>query len=163
MELLNHDVPPLGQWLGLVGTFAGTAFALWAALSDKSAKKQAEEAKQAAIRLGRVLQLTDLLADMQELQLMLARMDFQALAAKSSHLRGRIVRFKTEAYNLLKPEAAESLDLARDQMESISNAATQVGNIRDETRIYRIQVALGHANESLNAVFAIHRAETHGE
>ena len=162
MGWLNREIPAFLQWIGLFATIAGTGLALWAALSAKRAKEQATEAKEAAIRLGRILQLSDLINDLHELQTMIARTDFEAIAAKSAHLRGRVVRFKTEGYNELSDREAADLDLAREQLEIMTIAAVKT-RAADRGRIGNIQRALAVANESLNRIFAIHHAKAHGE
>lgn len=150
------------QWLGLVATLVGAAFSMWAALSAKSARKQAVLARQAAISLGRVTQLGDILSDMQELQTLITRGDFDGIAPKATHLRGRIVRFKEEAYSELSDDVMEHLDAARDQLREIEKASS-VGAALPATRKGRIQVAYGHAMEHLNSVFAFQRRAVQGE
>ena len=44
---------------------------------------------------------------------MLARMDFPAIAGKANLLRGRVAKFKTEAYTELGDEEKDDPDLAR--------------------------------------------------
>lgn len=161
MDWLQNDIPHWLQWVGLLATVLGAGLAFWAALSAKGAKEQATEAKLQAIRLGSVLRLGDLIFDMQELQAMISRKDFHSISAKCSHLRGRVVRFKTESYNLLSESAAADLDLVREQLEAIGRVAA-TGKGLDENRLGRIQLAFGHANESINRVFAIHHAEASG-
>jgi hypothetical protein len=164
MGWLNDPLPNWIQWLGFFATVVGTAIsviaaaaAVRAARNAKSASEQANEAKLQAVRLGRVLQLSDLLSDVQELQILLARMDFEAIGAKASHLRGRVVRFKSESYNLLDEQHVAGLDRARDQLETIGRtAASRRGE--DEGRIGRIQIALAVVNEVLNQAYAVHHA-----
>lgn len=55
------------------------------------------------------------------------------------------------------------LDLARGYLTSVTEAATQPGNLKDETRIERIQSALGSTTEALNAVLAIQHGKAQGE
>jgi hypothetical protein len=161
MDLLNQNVPNAWQWLGLLATFAGTGLAFWAAISARGARQQARAAKEAAIRLGHVVQLGDLIADMQELQQMLARKDFEAIAAKCATLRGRIVRFKAEMYNLPEMTERAGLDLARDHLEAIGKVA--LGRASEARRTERIQIAFAYANEALNNLFAAQHAEAYGE
>ena len=68
------------QWVGLAATMSGAVFGagslIWAyvaARRAKGAREQAELARQAAVRSGRVARLGDLIADMQELQAMMRR------------------------------------------------------------------------------------------
>src|SRR3970040_276424 len=124
MNWWNHDVPAIWQWWGVFATLLGAVLSLvgvfvsgWAVWNAKGAKQQAQLAREAAIRMGRVTQLSDLIAEMQELQTMLARRDFESIAAKCSHLRGRVVRFKKESYNLLGQDENADLDMTRDQLE----------------------------------------------
>ena len=163
MNWLFTDIPPFWQWFGWLATIAGTCLALWAALSAKGAKQQAREAKEAAIRLGRVLELSDLINDLHELDAMIARAEFQAIAAKSGHLLGRVVRFKAETYNLLSATQSADLDRAREQLEQITRAAAKEGTAKDATRIGRIQIGVAEVNECLNRVFAIHHAGRIGD
>ena len=162
MAWLSNPVPDLWQWIGLFATILGTGMAFWAALSARSAKQQAMEAKEAAIRVGHVLQLSDLLQDMQELQTMLAREDFDAIGAKTSTLRGRIVRFKRESYNRLEEEDEKQLDRARDHLESITRTAAN-SQLKKENRTGRIQLAFAEVTEALNHVVAIQQRSLHGE
>ena len=162
MAWLNNEVPNVWQWIGLFATILGMGMAFWAALSARSAKQQAQEAKEAAIRIGHVLQLSDLLLDMQELQTMLAREDYEAIGAKTSTLRGRIVRFKRESYNSLGDDVAEQLDRARSHLKKITQAATN-SKLKKQTRTERIQVAFAEVTEALNFVAAIQQRSLHGE
>ena len=157
------------QWLGLVATLAGTvlgglsfAFAMIAAWQAKGAREQARLAKEAAVRLGRIAQLGDLIADMQELQTMLARNDFPAIAGKANLLRGRVVPFKHEALMGLDDTERENLDLARAQLESIAKVAA-TGKASVKSRAGRIQVGFGRANEALNRVVGVHAQSIRGE
>jgi len=157
------------QWLGLIATLAGTvlgglsfAFAMIAAWRAKGAREQARLAKEAAIRLGRIAQLGDLIADMQELQTMLARNDFPGIAGKGNLLRGRIVRFKAEAYPELTESEKQNLDLARGQLEVIVRVAA-IGKARPERRQGDIQLGYGKAHEALNHVVAMHGAHAQGD
>lgn len=159
MGWLDAPMPHWLQWCGLLATFAGTALALWAALSAKGAQQQAREARNAAIRLGRVLQLSDLIDDLKELQSMLARSEFHSIAAKAAYLRGRVVRFASEAYNELRGTARAQVDIAREQLRTIAREAVNRRTL-DETRVERIQIAFGSALESLNLVFAILRIDS---
>ena len=157
----QQGIPNPVQWLGLSATFVGTVFAIWATISARGARKQAAEAKLAAIRLVRALELSELLAEMQELQAMLSRKDFEAVAAKSSHLRGRVARFKLQAYTLSTESAAADLDVARDQLHTIGEiAAASKG--ADSTRFEKISSAFGDAYEALNRVFAAQQSTVHG-
>ena len=156
------NLPPWAQWLGLLATITGALLALWAGLKAKGAREQARAAKEAAVRLGRVAQLGDLIADMRELQEMLARGDLPGVAAKCQHLRGRVVRFKAEAYTELREEERQNLDLARRHLEEIGEVAA-VGRGKESGRIGRIQLAYGKANEALNRVFAMHRLTAQGD
>ena len=162
MNWLFTDIPPIWQWFGWLATVAGSGLALWAALSAKGAKQQAREAKEAAIRLGRVLELSDLINDLHELQSMISRIDFAAIAAKSSHLRGRVVRFKAETYNLLGKGQAADLDAAREQLEEITTVSASVGKLKDATRIGRIQEAFAVVNECMNRIHGLHFVRAHG-
>jgi hypothetical protein len=164
------DNLPYGiQWLGLAATLVGTGlgaaslvWAIKAAVRAKSAREMANQARAAAVRAGRVAHLSDLIADMQELQAMLARCDFLAIAGKANLLRGRIVRFKAEAYNELGVEEKENLDLARGHLEGVAKvAATSTAN--EESKAGRVQLGYGNANEALNKVVAIHRQKVEGD
>lgn len=169
---MNGDAQNLSyfaQWFGLITTVLGAGLggasvvaACVAARRALGAREQAELAKQAATRLGRIVQLGDLIGDMQELQIMLARADFLAIAGKANLLRGRIVRFKSEAYSELSEEENESLDLARDQLQAIvkRSVSRRGGN---EFKAGQIQTAYGVAYEALNQVVAIHGQSVRGE
>jgi len=167
---MNGDPQTLSytaQWIGLVATGLGLAVgigslaAAWVAASRaKGAREAAESARQAAIRLGRIAKLGDLIGDMQELQTMLARADLHAIAGKANLLRGRIVRLKSEAYTELMFEERGNLDLARDHLELIVKTAT--GKARQEHKIGEIQRAYGAANEALNKVAALHAQKAQG-
>lgn len=153
MGWLQQAVPNWAQWIGLLATMVGTAFSLWAVINSRGAKKQANLARQAAVRLGQIAQLGDLIAEMQELQVMLARTDFDSIVMKCNHLRGRVVRFKNEAYNDLSEEQAANLDGARAQLEIMSEVAVSI-RATDSSRIGKIQLAYGRAHEALNQVFS---------
>ena len=147
------------QWIGLVGTLLGTALGVgsvvvaWIAASRaKGAREAAESAREAAVRLGRIAQLSDLIGDMQELQTMLAREDLAAIAGNANHLRGRIVRLASETYTELVSEGTEkgNLDAAREQLDIIVKAAT--GDANQEHKIGKIQRGYGEALEAINKV-----------
>lgn len=97
------------------------------------------------------------------MQGMLARRDFEEIAEKSARLRGRVIRFRAEAYNSLNEEQAAEIDRARGHLEIITDKATQSGNMKDETRIQHIQSAFGQISEALNAVLAVHHGTVQGE
>lgn len=161
MGWLNDPLPNWVQWLGLATTVLGTGLAFWAAPSATRASRIASEARAAAVRIGRTLELSDLLSDMQELHAMLARRDFESITAKASNLRGRVVRFKVQAYTLLLEEYASDLDTARTHLESIESEASSSRTV-DATKILRISSAWGHAFEALNRVFGIQQLTVHG-
>ncbi|OHB68749.1 MAG: hypothetical protein A2V70_01800 [Planctomycetes bacterium RBG_13_63_9] len=165
----TQNLPYLVQTIGLIATVLGvalgTASLVWAykaAQRAMGAREAAEEASRAATRAGRIAQLSDLIADMQELQTMLARVDFLAIAGKANLLRGRIVRFKGEGYNELSDEQKENLDLVRAQLEGIAEVALK-SRPMDETKAARIHIGYGIANEALNKVLAIHAQHAAGE
>lgn len=158
----DHGIPGWLLWSSAIASILSFFAASWAAWRAKGAREQAILAKIAATRLGRIVQLSDLMEDMKELQVMLARSDFLAIAAKSQHLRGRVVRFKAEAYSELEESERESLDEAREQLEAIAKVAA-TGKATDKNRLGRIQIGYGHANEALNRVFAVHRLRVEGE
>ena len=169
MNGAGQNLPYYGQWLGLAATLFGAGLAAGsfycaklAARRAKAAGDKAELARQAATRLGRIAQLGDLIADMQELQTMLARTDFPAIAGKANLLRGRIVRFKTEAYNELREEESEKLDLAREQLQTMAEYAA-TGKASQENKTGRLQIAYGNAYEAMNAVVAIHGQKAEGD
>lgn len=153
MDWLNQAVPPVWQWIAILATFIGTAMAVWAALSAKGAKKLAGEAKAAATRLHHTTQIFDLANDLLELQSMIVREDFQAIAAKATVLQGRIVRFKAEQYNWLPAEFAEEIDQAREQLQTIAENSLKP-RLKLENRRMRIQSAFGYAFEVLNRLHA---------
>jgi hypothetical protein len=168
MALPEHDLPNWVQWAGLWSTvvsavfgFLGLIASVFAAVKAKGAKEQAAAAREAAVRAARVAELADLISEMQELQIMLARTDFAAIAAKCSHLRGRIARFKNQAYTELGENERAHLDVAREQMQILGRIAA-VGKAKDETRTGQIQVAYGVANEALNSAVAIHATSNPG-
>jgi len=156
MGWLNNAVPNIWQWIGMFATFLGTGMAVWAALAAKGARRQAQEAKEAALGWGLVLQMTDLLNDVQELQLLVTRKDFEGVAWKSSMLRGRIVRLKSTAYNRLDEARVKSFDRARDHFEAISDVALNK-RLKEDTRQARIQLMFGLALEILNQIVAEER------
>lgn len=162
MLLALDNLSPTLQWVGFIATLAGAWLAWWAWWRAKGAHEQARLATEAAICLGRVAQLSDLIADMRELQEMLARGDLPAVAAKCQHLRGRVVRFKAEAYTELTDVERQNLDLARRHLEEMGDVAA-VGRGKETRRIGRIQLAYGKANEALNRVFAMHRLTARGD
>ncbi len=136
---LSYWTQSLGLAATLLGTVLGAGSLIWAYLAAQramGAREAAELAALAATRLGRIAQLGDLIADMQELQPMLARADFPAIAGKANLLRGRVVRFKTEAYTELADQATESLDLAREQLQIIAKVAA-TSKAGDERRLFR--------------------------
>lgn len=163
MDWLYNPVPNVGQWFGLFATFLGLAAtfgaAVWAALRAKGAERQAKEARDAAIRLGSVLHLSDLLEDMQELQAMLAREDFDGLAAKAGTIRGRIERFgrQQSRYGLSTEETAQALDMAKGHLSIIIKVAAQWTG-KPENRPRKIRIAVANAYEALNHAFAIQHA-----
>lgn len=117
------------------------------------------EARDAAIRLGRVVELSDLVSEMLQLQSMLSRGEFVSVAEKSMHLRGRIVRFKKQAYDSLSADTRAALDEVRQQLHHITDAATHPKTV-ESTKRDAIQQALATANESLNRVYAVQHAES---
>jgi len=150
------------EFLGFAGTILGTGLAglslLWAILAARralDASQQAKEAKHAAIRLGRIARLEDLMADMQELETMSAEADFHAVARKADRLRGRVARFKEEAYTVLTGDERASLDLAREQLKIIQQSA--LGKAAKENKRARIQKGYGEAYEAVNRVFGVHK------
>jgi hypothetical protein len=164
---LNLSYP--AQLVGLLATFLGTGVgivgvlvACVAARRAKGAREQAELAKRAAIRLGRIAQIGDLIDDMHELQTMVARSAFAAIADKADLLRGRIVRWKTQAYTELIEEEKESLDLARDQLQFIARVAASDSS-GGKARVRRIRAGFGQANEALNTVAGRHAHLAEGE
>ncbi len=158
IEQLSYPFQITGFWFTVAGTalaLAGLVWAIIAAKRAKGAREQAGEARDAAIRLGRVTQLGDLIGEMQELQTMLARADFGAVTSKSNQLRGRVVRFKEEAYTELGEVEMEKLDLAREQLTSVVEfLASSKG--QEEFKVAQIQKAYGNANEALNFAVARH-------
>ena len=74
------------QLIGFVASVLGTLVGVGAFVAAWIAAARAKSARQAAIRLGRIAQLGDLIADMQELQAMLARTDFASIAGKANLL-----------------------------------------------------------------------------
>jgi hypothetical protein len=163
MEWLYNPVPNNWQWIGLFATILGLAAtfgaAVWAALRAKGAEKQSKQARDAAIRLGNVLHLSDLLEDMQELQAMLAREDFDGLAAKAGTIRGRIERFGRQQalYGLSTDETAQALDMAKGHLDVIMRAAAQWTG-KPENRPGRIRIAVANAYQALTKAFANHHA-----
>jgi hypothetical protein len=97
------------------------------------------------------------------MQAMLAHRYFEGIAAKAAQLRGRVIRFRKEAYNSFNEEQAADVDRAREQLEIISDTAIHVGNMKDETRIQRIQSAFGQISEALNSVLAVQHGTMQGE
>ena len=77
-------------------------------------------------------------------------------------MRGRVVRFKEEAYNELGSDEKDSLALARDHLELVAKVAATTTAANDY-KAGRIQVGYGNANEALNKVMAIHRKKVEGE
>jgi hypothetical protein len=142
------------EWFGLLATVAGTGLSLWAALAARGARQQAREAKEAAIRLGRIVQLADLQQEVSDLQAVLARYDFPLLAALSTRLRGRIARFSAESYTEVGESATDHLRVARDQIFIIGQVAAS-SRKTDENRAADIQRALGEITASLGAVHAV--------
>jgi Spy/CpxP family protein refolding chaperone len=168
MNDASHALSYAAQCIGLVATVFGTAFGLgslivaWVAASRaKGAHEAAESARQAAVKLGRIAHLGDLIADVQELQTLLARGQFEAIADKANLLRGRIVRFKKEAYIELGVNEQEDLDSARAQFEVMVKAA--MSKTGERRRVAEIQVGYGQANEALNRVFAMLGQKARGE
>ncbi len=169
MNGAGDNLPYYAQVIALVATLFGAVigvfsliWAVKAARRAKGAREAAELAHAAAARAGRVARLSDLIADMQELQAMLARTDFAAIAGKANLIRGRVARFKTEVYTELGDEEKLKLNLARSQLESIAKVAT-IGRARDEHRAGQIQLAYGVAHEALNTVVALHGQEIQGD
>ena len=151
----------LAQWIGLVATLVGTGVGVFglicawlAARRAKGAREAAEMAERAATRAGRIARLADLIDDMQELQVLLAEGNFSAIARKANLLRGRVVRFKREAYTELSNEEQQDLDSSREQLSIVAKVA--LGEAKEQNKAKRIQLAYGIANESLNRVFAMH-------
>jgi len=160
MAWLNNAVPDFWQWIGLFATFLGTAMAIWAAVSAKGAQRQAKEAKDAAIRTGQLFHVSDLVADMQELQSIINEKNEVLVAAKADMIRGRVGRFLEEWKTSQRPESHGEymLGLVRLQLENISKAA--VGSrLKPENRWARIQIAFGEANQALQTVAGIQKVE----
>ena len=161
MAWLDAAVPNWAQWLGLLATVAGTVFALWAAISAKGAKQQAIEAKLAAVRLVRTLELSDLISEMQELYALFAQRDFESIYTKAFRLRGRVVRFSTQMRLLLSEEQATELDAVDKWLQSLTDIAT-TSKINDNTRIARIRFAVERAHDALNRVSGTQQMAIHG-
>lgn len=92
---------------------------------------------------------------------MIGRGDFRSLEAKCNLLRGRIVRFKTEAYTDFTVDDLQHLDIARAQLELIGEVAGD-NRMSDARKTTRVQVGYGKANESLNCIMAIQRMHAEG-
>lgn len=159
---LVPGLPPWAEWAGLIATVVGTLFAFLAAMRAKGARVQANLAKEAAIRLGRIAQIIDMVGDLQELQTMLARQSFGAVADKCARLRGRVVRFKEEAYNDLSVKEAENLDSAGMQLEIIARVAAEGKDVARK-RTESIQRAYRQLEVALNSVSGVRKRETRGE
>jgi len=156
MGFLNDQLPNPLQWLGLLATFIGLGLTTWAALSAKSARRMAEEARSAAVRAGNELQLLDLIEDVREIEGMVARREFESIAAKANRLRGRIVRFKQQTYNSLPEDGRVTLDASRENLQAIERHALN-SRILENTRIQRITDSLGHVSELLGSLAVVLR------
>src|ERR1700688_3561900 len=98
---MNNAVPNWAQWIGLFGTLVGAGFSLWGVFSARSAKQQASLARQAALRIGHITRIEDIIGEMRELEIFIARKDMELIAMKCNQLRSRVARFKPDAYNQL--------------------------------------------------------------
>lgn len=152
MNFLQQPIPNWLQWIGLLATLMATGLTVWAAVSAKRAQLRASEARDAAVQIGDIIQLTDLLQDLEELQGLLVREEFGSLAARANVIRGRIVRFKSRSYNLFT-NVAVALDDVRDQLEEVRRVASEWTG-KPENQPGRIQRAIALANEKLNEAIA---------
>ena len=150
MGWLWRNPAPVWQWVGIVVTIAGTALSCWAALAAQSARKQAKRAAEAAVRLGRVVQAADLILELKELESLLVRGDLDAVVDKATHVRGRVARFRSEAYHELPESELGELLLATDQLARI--ASINAGRQQPANKTAAIRVALSDIALLLNAV-----------
>jgi len=90
MEGPGESLPYMTQVAGFVATVAGAALSAFSFLFAWLAAHRAKAAREAAIELGRIAQIGDIVADMQELQTTVARRNFAAVADKVNLLRGCI-------------------------------------------------------------------------
>jgi hypothetical protein len=148
-------VPDYWNWVGLVATClgallsAGGFIAAWvSAVRAGRAQESADQAWRGATRLGRVAQLADINADLQELQRMIvSKSAAPAFRAKCDRLRARVSRFKYESHADLLPSEQEDLDLARTHFEQMgaSSADPETGKLD----YVHIQIGMGNAGEAL--------------
>lgn len=150
MPWLWQNPGPVWQWLGLAGTLAGMLFSIWAVVAARSARVQAKRAFEAATQLARLTQVTDLAAELLELEVLVAHESIPAISAKANHLRGRIARFLTDAYDDLSENERKELSLAREQLGKVSSIAA--GRRQSENKLAGIRSAIGEVSASLGSV-----------
>ena len=147
---------PTWQWAGLAATFAGTLLALWAALAAQSARTQAKRAVEAAVRLGTLFQIADLLAEVGELEIITTREDLELIEWKAGRVHGRIARFSHDVYDDLNLREREQLTLAREQLVILKTIAA--GRKQAVNKLPLIRAAVGEVTVALNAVVGMRTA-----
>lgn len=161
MPWLWHNPGPLWQWVGIAATVAGTGLSLWAALAAWAALKQARLAADVARRLARIVQIADVLADLQEMETLVARGDLKSTTAKANLMRGRIARFgvRREAYDELSEEERNELLLSQEQLTKIPLIVA--GRQQVENKLAAIEIALGEIVQSVSSVAGKRLAANH--
>jgi len=149
MGFITQPIPDWLQWIGLIVGIAGTGLTVWAALNARNARIAAEHAALAARRIGREVQVLEILEGMGELQTLIARGDLELTAMKAGHLNSQIVRFASEAYDELEAPEQNCLIVLREQISSIVERASQRRG-SDDARNRRIQLSYAFAKESLS-------------
>ncbi|MBA3313153.1 MAG: hypothetical protein M3552_17055 [Planctomycetota bacterium] len=150
MQWLWQNPGPMWQWAGLTATLAGAVSSLAAFVAAWMARGQAKRAYQAAVRLTRVTEITDLTAELLELEILVAHQNIRATTAKANHLRGRIARFLADAYDDLSEKEREELSLAREQLGKVPSIAA--GRKQSDNKLADISIAIGAVSVSLGLV-----------
>ena len=147
------------QWfnlvVGAVGLLMGVVSAwqsILAARRAKDATDAARDARNAAMQLARHDRLQELQMEFQDLQLLIDTP--RLLAAKCTRLRAAVVGYKTEAAKALDERSLERLDIAREQLQDMSETAFNTKKLTDDNRSVRLQLAFGEIAEALSFVSA---------
>lgn len=162
MFVLLATMPLWAEWLGWVASLLGALLALWAGCTAKGAKEQARLAKEAAIQRAHATSIGDLIAELKTIPQFASAYDWDAVAAKAQHVRGRLARFETDVYSENGGDDKTALASAVGALKAIVEAAT-AGRRTESTRAGRVRVKYGDALEAMERVYATQERRARGE
>lgn len=153
-ESLPYTWQLVGFWATIIGTLlslVSVGAAVVAAVQATGARDAARQARAAAIRLGRLATINDLIGDMHELQTLLISGSFDVIGVKATNLRGRVAGFKMEAYTELEGKQLTQLDNVLGQLEIIGRIAVR-DPAGDGDRLARMRNGHSMAFDALSQV-----------